>query len=68
MLQYAMEEEQIVSPIDFLLRRTGMLLFERKEAQKWQVPILNYMHDAFSWRPSERDQFERDLVKEFEIA
>ena len=54
MLQYAIENEQIVSPVDFLLRRTGMLLFEMEEAQKWRIPILNYMNDAFLWSPSER--------------
>ena len=40
MLQYAIEDEQIVSPVDFLLRRTGMLLFDIEEAQKWRIPII----------------------------
>lgn len=68
MLQYAIENEQIVSPVDFLLRRTGMLLFEMEEAQKWRIPILNYMNDAFLWSPSERATFEQNLDREIEVA
>ena len=59
MLQYAIEDEQIVSPVDFLLRRTGMLLFEIEEAQKWKIPILNYMNDVFLWSPSKRAAYEQ---------
>lgn len=65
-LQYAIEEEQIVSPVDFLLRRTDMLLFDIQEAQKWSISILNYMNDVFLWSPSERAVFERDLNEEIE--
>ena len=49
MLQYAIEDEQIVSPVDFLVRRTGMVLFDIEEAQKWRIPIMNYMQDTFLW-------------------
>lgn len=68
MLQYAIEDEQIVSPVDFLLRRTGMLLFDIEEALKWRMPILDYMNDVFLWSPSERDKFEQNLNMEIEIA
>lgn len=68
MLRYAIEEEQIVSPVDFLLRRTGMLLFDMEEAQKWRIPILNYMNDTFLWSLSERALFEQNLAMEMELA
>lgn len=68
MLQYAIEDEQIVSPVDFLLRRTAMLLFDMKEAKKWQLSILNYMNDVFLWNPLDRAKFEHNLNREFEIA
>ena len=68
MLQYAIEDEQIVSPVDFLVRRTGMVLFDIEEAQKWRIPIMNYMQDTFLWSTSERKQFEHDLDREINIA
>lgn len=68
MLQYAIEDEQIVSPVDFLLRRTGMILFEIEEAQTCQIPVLNYMNDVFQWKLSERAAYEQDVNKEIERA
>lgn len=68
MLQYAIEKEQIATPVDFLFRRTGMLLFDLNNAKKWRVPIINYMNDVFLWSESQRIKFEQDLVKEIEIA
>lgn len=68
MLQYSIEDEQIVSPVDFLLRRTAMLLFDIEEVLKWQVSILNYMNDVFLWNPLDRAKFEDHLNREIEIA
>lgn len=68
MLRYAIEKEQIATPVDFLFRRTGMLLFDIDKVKKWKVAIVNYMNDVFLWSESQRIKFEQDLAKEIEIA
>lgn len=48
-LVYAMEEESIATPIDFLKRRTGDLLFNIQRVRKWKTQVISYMADRFNW-------------------
>ncbi|MED4228163.1 glycerol-3-phosphate dehydrogenase/oxidase [Neobacillus cucumis] len=48
-LVYAMEEESIATPIDFLNRRTGDLLFNIQRVRKWKTQVISYMADRFNW-------------------
>jgi glycerol-3-phosphate dehydrogenase len=48
-LVYALEEEMIATPIDFLNRRTGDMLFNIQRVRKWQKQIIAYMANRFRW-------------------
>ncbi|WP_308639953.1 glycerol-3-phosphate dehydrogenase/oxidase [Paenibacillus silvisoli] len=48
-LDYAIEEEMTCSAVDFLLRRTSMILFDRKRAESLVQPVLRLMGQRFCW-------------------
>jgi len=48
-LVYAVEYEMIATPVDFLNRRTGDLLFNIRNVQKWKDQVIAYMAARFGW-------------------
>ncbi|MCM3767413.1 glycerol-3-phosphate dehydrogenase/oxidase [Neobacillus niacini] len=48
-LIYAIEYEMIATPIDFLNRRTGAILFDIQTVYKWKDYVIRYMADRFNW-------------------
>ncbi len=63
-LTYAIEEEMVVSPLDFLVRRTHALYFNRPLMEKWMNPIFRYMQDRFQWDEQESMHWQDELDKE----
>ncbi|MBP3966371.1 glycerol-3-phosphate dehydrogenase/oxidase [Paenibacillus lignilyticus] len=70
-LDYAIEEEMTCSAVDFLVRRTSMILFDRKRAETLVQPILHLMGQRFGWNDAQckaelaRVQAELKAVTEF---
>ncbi|RHW31166.1 glycerol-3-phosphate dehydrogenase/oxidase [Neobacillus notoginsengisoli] len=64
-LIYAIEYEMAATPIDFLNRRTGALLFDIQSVQKWKKQVVAYMAARFQWTGEEINRYigavERDL-------
>ncbi|MDQ0205285.1 glycerol-3-phosphate dehydrogenase/oxidase [Alkalicoccobacillus murimartini] len=52
-LTYAIDEEMVISPLDFLVRRTHALYFNRKLMEKWMDPVFRYMQERFQWDEQE---------------
>ncbi|WP_458415332.1 glycerol-3-phosphate dehydrogenase/oxidase [Schinkia sp. CFF1] len=48
-LIYAIENEMVVTPIDFFNRRTGAILFDIKTVRQWENKVIAYMKDRFGW-------------------
>lgn len=48
-LEYGVQEEQVVFPEDFLLRRTGRLCFELPLVEQYLEPILAAFQSNFNW-------------------
>lgn len=48
-LVYAIENEMVVTPIDFFNRRTGAILFDIKTVRQWENKVIAYMKDRFGW-------------------
>ncbi|WP_409301147.1 glycerol-3-phosphate dehydrogenase/oxidase [Peribacillus sp. SCS-155] len=65
MLVYSIEQENAATPVDFLLRRTGAILFDIKNAEQWKDGVVNYMNKAFEWEESQKERFLRELDTEF---
>lgn len=48
-LQYGIEHEMVVQPLDFLNRRSSAMNFDRRSANVWMDPVITYMSDLFHW-------------------
>ncbi|REE78772.1 glycerol-3-phosphate dehydrogenase [Paenibacillus taihuensis] len=53
-LDFAVEEEMTCSAVDFLLRRTGMILFDRKRAEKLTSSVIRLLGQRFGWNEEKK--------------
>ena len=60
-LLYAMNYESTMTPIDFILRRTGILLFESEKVSEWKTLILDYMAEYHEWDAERKEKEAKDL-------
>nr|WP_100406516.1 glycerol-3-phosphate dehydrogenase/oxidase [Bacillus solitudinis] len=67
-LRYGIEEEMVITPLDFFLRRTGAVFFQLDWVEKWKVSILRYFRDLFEWNEEELAKNEAELAKEIFFA
>lgn len=67
-IRYAIEGEMAVTPVDVLLRRTGLILFDIEEVQTNKNQIVQYMADYFHWSKEEKHKFTEELEREILIA
>lgn len=67
-LVYGIEEEMVVSPIDFLNRRTSALFFDIDYVRQWKTGVIKYMADRFHWSKEQLDQHVALLEEEIHYA
>ncbi|MGX7031598.1 type 1 glycerol-3-phosphate oxidase [Vagococcus zengguangii] len=48
-LQYALEEEMVLTPADYFVRRTNHMLFKRDELDGIIEPVIDAMANYFGW-------------------
>jgi glycerol-3-phosphate dehydrogenase len=64
-LKYGIQNEMIVSAVDFLVRRTGRLYFDIDSVKKYAERVLSFMARAFDWTPKrlaeERNRLEAEI-------
>jgi glycerol-3-phosphate dehydrogenase len=62
---FSIHHEMALSPCDFVIRRSGLLYFNRPKLERWQEPVLQYFADTFRWSDEqtvrERQRLEREL-------
>lgn len=63
-----MQRELAMTPVDVLLRRTGMLLFDITEALKYKESVLAYMANYYEWDQVEQQFHKQQLEKEIQHA
>lgn len=56
-LIYAIEDEMAATPIDFLNRRTGAILFDIETVQKWKQQVITYMAARFNWTEQDIENY-----------
>ena len=54
MLAYAVKEESAAYPVDFLLRRTGFILFDIEQAKAVKEGVTDYMAKVYGWDESKK--------------
>lgn len=52
-LNYALNEEAVLTPADYFMRRTNFILFIRDEVDAIKEPVLNKMSEFFQWTDAE---------------
>ncbi|WP_288228097.1 FAD-dependent oxidoreductase, partial [uncultured Enterococcus sp.] len=61
-LRYGMEEEMVLTPVDYLLRRTNHLLFERDTVDALRQPVLDAIAAYFEWEEAEKAEVAAQLA------
>jgi len=67
-LMYSLYYEMVLTPVDFFFRRTGDLLFNIDDVQKWKEEVINVMSNKFNWTDEERKQLTDDLEAAINLA
>ncbi|WP_163102965.1 glycerol-3-phosphate dehydrogenase/oxidase [Peribacillus alkalitolerans] len=60
-LQYSLQYEMAVTPIDFFNRRTGALLFDINMVRKYKDQVSKYMADYFNWSSEVSLKYQKEL-------
>jgi len=60
-LVYALEYESAMTPVDFFLRRTDMLLFSTEKVEQWITPVIDTMEKYFDWTSDEKTKHIEEL-------
>jgi len=60
-LVYALEYENAITPVDFFLRRTDMLLFSTEKVKKSITPVIDTMEIYFDWTADEKAKRVKEL-------
>lgn len=64
MLRYALEHEMAQHPIDFLLRRTGFMLFDIETCQAIKEEVIETMADYYEWESDKVDKIREEVYTE----
>lgn len=67
-IYYAVHEEMAYSPVDFLVRRTGMLYFEIQHFNAYKEEIVNVMKQLLHYSDAESIAFNKQLEKLYNEA
>ncbi|UTR07786.1 FAD-dependent oxidoreductase [Alkalihalobacillus sp. LMS6] len=63
-LVYCIEEEGILSPVDFFIQRTGYLVVNKDFVSAMKEPIFRYMRDRLNWTEEQEERFREKLMVE----
>lgn len=62
-LLYALKCEGVITPVDFFLRRTDLLLFSSETIENLKASVIRYMENYFKWTEEEKEKWETQLEK-----
>ena len=62
-VDYGIDYEMVIRPVDFFIRRTGALLFNRSWVTHWKEPVIEYMAERFDWSPERKATYTDELNK-----
>ncbi|MFC6314417.1 type 1 glycerol-3-phosphate oxidase [Lapidilactobacillus achengensis] len=61
MLNYCLREEMVLTPVDYLLRRTNHILFEADSLAPLKQPIIDEMARQLNWNPHQTQRMTQQL-------
>lgn len=60
-LIYSLDNELVLSPTDFFIRRTGLLFFNIREVMDNKVAVINVMAQYLSWTEEQKIAYTKEL-------
>lgn len=63
-LWFCLRYEMVMTPLDFMIRRTGILFFDIEKIQRIKDAILKEFSEHFNWSQDELNQHSEDLNSE----
>ncbi|MDZ7649973.1 MAG: glycerol-3-phosphate dehydrogenase C-terminal domain-containing protein [Cytophagales bacterium] len=51
---FAIHYEMSIYPLDFIIRRSGLLFFNRPKIARWINPVIDYFAQELEWSDEER--------------
>lgn len=67
-LVYGLEQEMVVTPADYFIRRTGSLLFQIDWVREWKQAVTLFMKEKLDWDESTMDHHVAQLEMEIKYA
>lgn len=67
-LIYGINNEMVVTPLDYFNRRTSALLFDRTWVIKWKIPVVDFMTEYFGWDNQQKDTYILELNRELSFC
>lgn len=67
-LQYALDHEMTATPVDFLYRRTGALLFDIDTVRSYKEKVIDFMQAYFNWSDETKQKMTSQLEYEIKHA
>lgn len=67
-LLYAIRYEMACKPVDFWIRRSGSLLFDRSRVLRWKDGVHRYMAELFGWPSGVGAAYAEELERELRLA
>lgn len=60
-LQYSIDHEMVVRPVDYFIRRTGALYFNIQWVHKWKAAVMSHMAKQLHWSEETKVLYEKEL-------
>ncbi|RIX50950.1 glycerol-3-phosphate dehydrogenase/oxidase [Paenibacillus nanensis] len=67
-LLYGIEEEMVVKPVDFFIRRTGAMFFDIEWVKRWKKGVIGCMADYLKYSDEQLQNDEEELERELQSA
>ncbi len=67
-LVYGIEQEMVITPVDYFLRRTGLLLFDRNSVIIWKDKVISFMADYYKWDEATKKGYSEELEQELRYS
>ncbi|QPA32936.1 glycerol-3-phosphate dehydrogenase/oxidase [Thermaerobacillus caldiproteolyticus] len=60
-LVYSIEDEMVVKPVDYFIRRTGALFFDIASVRRWKERVIAFMADYLQWSAEQTTVYTKEL-------
>jgi glycerol-3-phosphate dehydrogenase len=58
---FAIHHEMAMEPLDFMIRRSGLLYFNHPKIDRWKHAVIDYFAKELSWTESQKEKYRADV-------